>query len=84
MFEDLLQRFSTYFRMDHIICEETMAPIIKFKSLTSDEVFEFKIPRTDIQDYRKDEKMPKSIQDMILGLTSYIRDKKIDKIIKDV
>ena len=83
MFEDLLTSYNTYFRMKHIICEKTMAPILQFTSLTTGEVFEYRIPRTDIQDYNKS-MTPKSIQDMILGLTSYIRDIKIDKIIKDV
>ena len=83
MFISLLESYNLYFRMDHRIDNKTMAPILQFTSLTTGEVFEYRIPRTDIQDYNKS-MTPKSIQDMILGLTSYIRDIKIDKIIKDV
>ena len=82
MFISLLESYNLYFRMDHRIDNKTMAPIYQFKSLTTGEVFEYNLPRTDIQDYRKGEKIPKSIQDMILDLTSHIRDIKIDKIIK--
>ena len=83
MFDSLLESYNPYFRMDNKIDKETMAPIFQFTSLTTGEVFEYRIPRTDIQDYNKS-MTPKSIQDMILHLTSYIRDIKIDKIIKDV
>lgn len=82
MFNDLLESYNPYFRMDHLICEKTMAPILQFKSLKTGEVFEYKIPRTDIEDYNTKKSVPKSIQDMISGLQAEIRDIKIDSIIK--
>ncbi len=84
MFESLLESYNPYFRMEHRIDDKTMKPIYQFKSLTTGEVFEYNLPSTDIQDYRKVEKIPKSIQDMILDLISHIRDIKIDIIIKNV
>lgn len=84
MFESLLESYNPYFRMEHRIDDKTMKPIYQFKSLTTGEVFEYNLPSTDIQDYRKVEKIPKSIQDIILDLISHIRDIKIDIIIKNV
>lgn len=84
MFESLLESYNPYFRMEHRIDDKTMKPIYQFKSLTTGEVFEYNLPSTDIQDYRKVEKIPKSLQDMILDLISHIRDIKIDIIIKNV
>ena len=84
MFDSLLESYNPYFRMDHRIDDRTMAPMYQFKSLTTGEVFEYNLSRTDIEYYKKGGKIPKSIQDMISDLTSYIRDIKIDKIIKNV
>jgi hypothetical protein len=87
MFDSLLESYNPYFRMDNKIDKETMAPIFQFTSLTTGEVFEYRIPRTDVSSYNN-RFTSNSIQDMISDLnsiiTSHIRDIKIDKIIKDV
>lgn len=83
MFESLLESYNPYFRMDHRICDKTMAPIFQFKSLTTGEVFEYNLPRTDVLSYNNGFTSTE-LQNMISDLTSHIRDIKIDKIIKDV
>lgn len=81
MFENLLESYNTYFRMDQRICEKTMAPIFQFTSIITGQVIEYKLARTDIQEYNKGI-ISGTIKDMISDLSIHIRDIKIDKIIE--
>lgn len=82
MFENLLESYNTYFRMDQRICEKTMAPVFQFTSIITGQVIEYKLARTDIQEYNNKGIISGTIKDMISDLSIHIRDIKIDKIIK--
>ena len=79
MFEDLLASYNTYFRMD--VCRsDDMNYYLQFKFIENNMIYEFEISRVDMECYSKN-KIPKSIQFMILDLNSTIRDLKINQIL---
>lgn len=73
-----------YFHVEVIICDKTMAPIIKFirKSNTDNKV-EVKISGTEIFEWQNNNNniLPKSIQQVINELTSEMRNEKLKNIL---
>jgi len=82
-FVDLLISFNPYFYMDeNIYKSDTVEPSLLFISKSDGQRFEFTIPRTDIYNYSNGKDVG-SINNMVLTLMSFIRDKKIGEVLDD-
>jgi len=81
-FIDLLTSFNPYFYIDEEKMNKLVEPHLIFISKSDAQRFEFVISRTDVYDYSNGKDVG-SINNMVLTLMSFIRDKKIGEVLDD-
>ena len=72
-----------YFNIGWVICDRTMCPIAQFTNKETGEMFSFRVPRQDIEDYSTGISYPKSLKNVDDFVKQYKRDINLGNILKD-